>query len=457
MRMTKWAASRGARPLASTVLAACLAWPLSAAPQSPLTLRQAYELALQRDAVIRGARAAAEGRRERLPQARAQLLPNVSAGATANRNNLETTVPGLGGAELNTHQRYNSNFRALTVRQPLFRPYLTASVRQAEAEVADANALLDRELQSVAVRVFSAYLEGLLAQDQLALVLAQKQAYSTQLEAARRRLAAGAGVRTDIDEAQARLDMAVALELEARQNVDFTRSQMQALVDQPVGALAPVDEARLRVATSTGERLQDWTDRAEQSSPELRSLRARREAALQAVDKARSGHLPTLDAIAQWSVSDSNEVTRVTSRFENKTIGVQLNVPIFAGGSVNSQVRQALAEVEQADQALEATRRDLGLRVQKEYRAMSEGVLRVLALEQAVRSAETLVESSTRSFAGGSRTVVDVLNAQEQRVSAQRDLAVARYSYILAYIRLRALSGEADERAVATVDAFFRE
>ena len=474
MPMTKWAESRGARPLASSVLAACLAWPLAVASQAPpqpapsagepapvmpgqpLTLWQAYQLALQRDAVIRGARAAAEGRRELLPQARAQLLPNVSAAATANHNNLVTTLPGPGGAELTTHQKYNSNSQVLTVRQPLFRPYQTANVRQAEAQVADANALLDRELQSVAVRVASAYLEGLLAQDQLALVLAQKQAYNTQLEAARRRLAAGAGVRTDIDEAQARLDMAMALELEARQNVDYTRSQLQALLDQPVGALAPVDEERLRIATKPGERLQEWTDRAEQSSPELRSLRARREAAFQVVDKVRAGHLPTLDAIAQWSVSDSNEVTRVNSRFENKTIGVQLNIPIFAGGYVNSQVRQALAELEQAEQALEATRRDLGLRVEKEFRAMSEGVLRVLALEQAVRSAETLVQSNTRSFAGGSRTVVDVLNAQEQRVSAQRDLASARYAYILAYIRLRALSGEADERAVAEVDRWLK-
>ena len=202
--------------------------------------------------------------------------------------------------------------------------------------------------------------------------------------------------------------------------------------------------------------MKDWTDRAELTSPELRSCGRTSRPRSSEIDKARSGHLPTLDAIAQWSVSDSDNVARVNSRFDQKIFGVQLNVPIFSGGFVSSQTRQAVADLERAQQALEATRRDLGLRVEKEFRGITEGVLRVRALEQAVRSAETLVESNTRSFAGGSRTVVDVLNAQEQRVSAQRDLATARYLYILAYIRLRALSGEADERAVAEVDRWLK-
>jgi outer membrane protein, protease secretion system len=306
------------------------------------------------------------------------------------------------------------------------------------------------------VRVSGAYLEALLAEDQHELVMVQKQAYTTQLDAAKKRFSAGAGVRTDIDEAQARLDLTVAQELEARQNVDFTRRQLQVLVFVPVTRLAPVDPRKLDLSQPNPARLEDWTERAELTSPELRSLRAQAEASRREIDKARSGHLPTLDAIAQWSINQNDTVTQTNSRFDNKLIGLQLNVPIFSGGFVSSQTRQAVADLERAQQALEATRRDLGMRVEKEYRGITEGILRVRALEQAVRSAETAVVSSRRSFEGGARTLVDVLNAEQQRVSALRDLANARYQYMISRVRLRALAGEADSSVVDEISAWLK-
>ncbi|NKE66403.1 TolC family outer membrane protein [Ramlibacter sp. RBP-2] len=460
------------RPLAAVALAiAAAAAPLPAAAQdaagtgstprgatAPLSLNlaQAYRAALEQDAVIGAAEAAAAARRERLPQARAQLLPNVSANASRFRNDLESVQPGLAGQPVRSEQQYTSSSRALTIRQPLYRPFNFADYQQAKAQVEDANATLDKELQNVAVRVSGAYLEGLLAQDQLALVLAQKEAYTTQLDAARKRFAAGAGVRTDIDEAQARVDMTVAQELEARQNLDYTKRQLQVMVNAPIARLAPVDPDKLRATAPDPGALLRWTDRAEQASPELRALRAQLEAARFEIEKAQAGHKPTLDAIAQWSISDSDNVTRVNSRYDNKSIGIQLNVPLYAGGYVNSQVRQAVAEQERVGLALEATRRDLALRVEKEYRGLTEGALRIRALEQAVRSAETMVHSNRRSFEAGSRTLVDVLNAEEQRVTALRDLANARYLYMISRIRLRALAGEADEQAVQEINAWLQ-
>lgn len=433
------------------------ATPAAVAPLgAPLTLAQAYRAAMEQDATLRSARAATDVKRERLPQARAQLLPNVSANITRNKNDLTSTTPGTGGRTNVDETRYMSGSRSLTIRQPIFRPYQFADFRQAQAQVADANAQLDKETQNAAVRVVTSYLEALLAQDQLSLVLAQKTAYSTQLDAARKRFTAGAGVRTDIDEAQARLDLAVAHELEARQNVDYTRRALQVLVNMPVTSLVPLDERKLKLLRPDPDRLGDWTLRAETSSPEIRSLVAQREAARYEIEKARSGHLPTLDAIAQWSVSDSDNVTRVDSKYDNKTIGLQLNVPIFAGGQVSSQQRQAVADLERVEQQLEATRRDLGLRVEREFRGITEGVARVGALEQAVRSSETMVLSNRRSFEGGSRTLVDILNAEEQRMTAMRDLAQARYQYLLARIRLQALAGTADEATVAEVDGWLK-
>ncbi|MES2634402.1 MAG: TolC family outer membrane protein [Pseudomonadota bacterium] len=422
---------------------------------APLTLAQAYRLAFEQDAVIRVARAAADGRRERLPQARAALLPNLSAQATRNKNDLTRTEPGATGAPVTNNIEYTSSSRSLVLRQSIFRPFQIAEYRQAQAQVADANAILDKETMNLAVRVTSAYLEALYAQDQVNLAAAQKAAYTTQLDAARKRFAGGAGVRTDIDEAQARLDMALAKELEAGQHVQYTRRQLQVIINVPVTSLAPVDDAKLRQAPAPGT-LQDWVERAELMSPELRSLQAQRDAARHEYDKARSGHLPTLDAIAQWSVSDSDNPTRISSKYNNKSIGLQLNVPIFAGGLVNSQSRQALAEIERTEQALEATRRDLALRVEKEYRGITEGVLSIRALEQAVRSADVMVTSNRRSFEGGSRTLVDILNAEESRVQALRDLANARYIFMISHIRLKALAGIADEQAIEQANGWLK-
>ena len=305
----------------------------------------------------------------------------------------------------------------------------------------DANAILEREVQNVAVRVSGAYFEALLTSEQLAVVMSQKTAYTSQLDAAKKRLAAGAGTRTDIDEAQAALDLNVAQELEARQNVDFTRRQLQTLVNQPVDALATLDAGKLVLGLPVPHRLDDWTDRAESSSPEIRSLKAQVETARFEVEKAEAGHYPTLDAVAQLSRNESDTVTSVNNRYTNKSIGLQLSVPLFAGGFVNSTIRQTLADKERAEQSLEALRRDLGVRVHREFRGVTEGVLKIRALEQAVRSTEQVALSNRRSFEAGSRTLNDTLNAEQQKAGAQRDLAQARYVYLISRVRLQALAG----------------
>ena len=421
-----------------------------------MDLLQAYQAAQQQDATILASRAAAQAGRERLPQARSQLLPNVAMSVGRNQNNLVNTTPNSLGQEQTSETHYPSLNRTLTVRQPLFRSYLAAQYRQAEAQVQDAEASLAQDEQNLAVRVSGAYFEAMLTHEQLALVLAQRTAYTTQLDAARKSLAAGSGTRTDVDDAQARLDMNAALEIEARQNVSYTLRQLEMLVNQPVDKLATLDVARLELLEPQPNVLQDWIARAETGNPQLQSLRAQVETSRQEVKKAGSGHYPTLDAVAQWSRSESENILNVASRYTNASVGLQLNIPIFSGGYVNSSVRQALAGQEHAEQALEAGRRDLGVRVYKEFRGVTENIPKVKALELALRSADQLVLSSRKSFQAGSRTVMDVLNAEQQRMVVLRDLAQARYMYLIARIRLLALVGAADDEAVAAINRMLK-
>jgi protease secretion system outer membrane protein len=421
-----------------------------------MDLLQAYVAAKTQDASILASRAAADAGRERLPQAQAQLLPNISASVSTNNNHLQSISPNFFGQEQITDSNYKSGNQALTLRQPVFRTAIMAQMRQAESMVQDVEAILAQDEQNLVVRVCGAYFEAVLTDEQLALVMSQKLAYTTQLDAARKAIAAGSGTRTDVDDAQARLDMTIAQEIEARQNVDFTLRQLQALVNQPVQQLARLDVSRMQITNVNLGELDTWLTKAYQQNPQIKSLQAQLESARHDVDKANSGHHPTLDIVAQWTRSNSESVTNSANRNTNSAVGVQLNIPILAGGYVRSTVRQALANQERASQAAEAGRREIAVKVHKEYRGVTESVPKIKAFEQALRSADQLVMSSKKSFQAGSRTVLDVLNAEQQRMVVLRDLAQARYIYLISKIRLLALVGEADEDAIAQMNLLFQ-
>lgn len=432
-----------------------LAAALLATGASSMSLLEVYEQALEQDANIRASRATLDAGRERLPQARSQLLPSLQASMGRNYSDLDTTAPNILGAESTTNSTYYSFGKTLSLRQPLFNLSRYFQLEQAKDQVADAEAMHQRDLQELAVRAGGAYMEALLAEEQLHLVLAQKLQYSTLVDAATKALAAGTGTRTDIDDAQARLDMSLASELEVRQNMDYTRRQLEILVNQPVGVLNPLNLKNLASLPSDLPSLASWIELAQASSPEIRALTARAAAADKEISKAKAGHAPQLEGVLQWSDSGNENVTRLNSRFVSKSMGVQLVVPIFQGGYVSSQVRQAMADKTRLEEALEATRRDLNLRIHKEHRGVTEGALKIRALEQAVHSAEQLVMSTTKSLQAGVRTTLDVLNAKQQLALVSRDLVQARYLYLMSRLRLFSLAGTPPMAAIKEVAQVF--
>ena len=422
-----------------TLMGLALAAVCSAAPA--MNLLQAYEAALEQDANVRAGRAALASGLERLPQARSQLLPLVSANFGRNQNQLSTTsVNILGNASVSRDDYFSFN-QSLTLRQPLFNLPRYFQYKQAQDLVQESHANYEREVQNLVVRVGSAYMEALLASESLKLVEAQKKQYTTVLEAARRAFSAGTGTRTDIDDAQSRLDMALANELEARQNEDYTRRQLEVMINLPVMTLSGLGAQGVAALPDVVKALPEWVELAQTGNPEVKALLARLEAADKEVFRAKSAHAPTLEAVAQWSDSGNENVTRINSSFENKAIGFQLTVPLYQGGAVSSQVRQAVAEKTRVTESLEALRRDLSLRVHKEYRGITEGTLRIRALEQAQRSAAQMVDSTVKSQRAGVRSILDVLNAEQQVAAVNRDLIQARYVYLISRLRLNALGG----------------
>lgn len=427
---------------------------LYAAPVAAIDLLRSYELALINDGQLKVARAQADAGREALPQATAQLWPNVSLAYATGRTERTRTLGSLSEPT----QYFRTQSATLSLRQPIYRHYLFYQVDQAKAKMAGVEAQLDTDYQGLGVRVAKAYFEALFARDSLAFIGAQKITYEAQLRAAKLALKAGSGTRTDIDEIQARHDVLLADEIKAEQAVEAFTEQLQIFVGEPITSLATLDPARFHAEAHDPISLQEWVHRALEYNPELRMLGARRDAALAGIEMARAGHYPTLDLVLQQgqSVGDS---TNTNPRIETQTgyVGLQLNIPILAGGYVDSSIREAVASAEQARLAFEQAREDLRLKVKREFDALKAGVARTRALQVALTAADQVVLSNQKGVQAGTRTTLDVLTVEQQRFNTRVDLAQARYQLLVSWASLHGYVGDLNTERMGTISSVLRE
>ena len=424
-------------------------------PGHAMDLIDAYRAALLNDATYLAARASTESDSEVLPQAQAQLRPSVSYSYARNQVG-STSSSYVSPFNASPKLVYFSDNRSLSFRSPVYHKSLIAGYAQAQSNVQASLFNLKREEQDLSVRVVSAYFDVLLSQEQLQLIQAQKKSAATQLEAAKASFSRGFSPRTDVDEIQARLDGILADEYAAEQQADYARQALRSITNAVPEQLKGLKVSNFYADRSEFANLADWTARALQDSPVVIGMLHKRDAAEQEIEKATSGHVPTVDVVAQLSQSKGENAISPGNEYNNRSVGVQINVPLYSGGYYLSTTRQALASKEKAEQQLEATRRSVSLQVQKEYKNVTSGLTRVNALEQAVRSNEQSVYSNTRSLAAGIRSRLNVLDAEQKLAQAQRDLADARFSYLLAKVKLYSLVGAADESVIAQLNALFQ-
>ncbi|MDR0528990.1 MAG: TolC family outer membrane protein [Zoogloeaceae bacterium] len=416
-----------------------------------------YQDALENDAVFLAARTNTEAEHEAVPQARAQLLPNLSFSGSRSKNTSRQTSRGLFGEESRDYD-YDSHSYTLTVRQPLFRPYLIAAYSQARARSESAEAALRQGMQEVALRVGEAYLNALLIRSELEVNAAQREACRIQLLHAQKTFAAGFGTRTDIDEAQSRLDLADAQALELEHRREYALNALTAIVNRPLTSLTPLKSKALEEGMAQEfPALEIWLSRAETDNPRLQSLRADIKAAEQEVQKARAGRLPTVDLVAQRSKSESDSHTNIGSRYDNRVVGLQVSVPIFSGGYVNSAVRQTLLTLDSQKMRLEASRREVVLAARKEFDTVFQGARWIRAYARAVHSAEQTLRSTKKGLEAGTRQMLDILNAEQALAAARRDWERGRHQYLLARLRLLALTARLDEEEMRRFNAWFGE
>lgn len=413
-------------------------------------LLQVYRDALSNDAAYASARAAWTASREKLPQGRALLLPGVSFGANTTYNdreiNFRSGAPGAVG-------QFNSNGYNVSVTQPLYRKQNFVQYEQAKTQLTQGDVQLQLAQQDLALRVAQAYFDVLLAEDNVSLAGAQKEAISQQLAQAKRNFEVGTATITDTHEAQARHDLITAQQIAARNDLEIKRRALQQIVGKLPDSLAGLKQGYDILPPEPND-MNFWVDEAQRAHLQVGFQEATLEFATQEVERNRAGHHPTLDAVASYveSGSGSGLLGGAGTDTTSKAIGLQLSLPLYQGGATESRVREAVANREKALQDLENARRNAALAARQAFLSLTNGVSQVNALQQAVVSSQSSLDSTTLGRDVGVRTSVDVLNAQQQLYSARRDLAQARYNALLNDLRLKAAVGKLAEEDLARVN-----
>ena len=412
-------------------------------------LLQVYREALVNDAQYAAARATVEAGREKLPQGLAGLLPTIGGTANTVWNENEYSPRNLP----NWSRDFNSNSWNVNLTQPLFRWQNIVQYGQAQWQVAQAEANFAQASQELILRVAQAYFDVLYAEENLKAVRAAKRSIAQQLEQAKKNFEVGTATITDTHEAQSRYDLASAQELAGENDLQVKQYALRVLVGKDVGALSRL-RAEATLQPPQPASMEKWVEAAENDSFTVQAQQAAVEVASREVERMRAGHYPTLDAVANYGTNNAfSSNTRMETEAHN--IGLQLTIPIFQGGAVNSRAREAAANRNAAASSLENSRRTASLAAKQAYLGVVNGLAQVGALKAALVSSTSALESNKLGYEVGVRINIDVLNAEQQVYVTTRDLAKARFDTLLAQLRLKASVGALSEADLERINPLF--
>ncbi|MEY3945079.1 MAG: outer membrane protein TolC precursor [Pseudomonadota bacterium] len=418
-------------------LSLALAWAFAGSAQAQ-SLLQMYETAKGHDATYAAAKAQAEATQAKAAQAKAALLPTVGAGYTRSKTEIEADSTGV------TFADYTTKTTALSASMPLFRMGNIASFQQGQKSAALAAAQLSAAEQDLIVRAAQAYFDVLTSTQALASVQAQKKAVAEQLAAAKRNFEVGTKTIVDTRQAQAQYDLVVAQELNAENDLRTKKLALDQLVGTNNQQPLPLNTAKPLQAPLPAD-AEQWVQQALANNTNLKQLQVAYDVAKLETTKAQAGHMPTLDLTASVAQNryDGTHLTNPNSLTANnvRSVGLSLNIPLFAGFAVQNRVKETVALEEQARSSLEAGQRSVEQGTRTAYFGLLSGLSQVKALEAALASAQSVVDATKLGYQVGVNTNVDVLSSQSQLAQTQRDLTAARHNVLLGQLKLRQAAG----------------
>lgn len=425
----------------------------------PVGLLDVYRLAVNNNAELAAAHAAYQARTENVPQARAGLLPQLGIGAsnTSSRTQVDTKEPGEQTAERHAYS-YQAN-----LSQPLFRLDRWYQLKTAQADSEQAALELSATEQALILQSAEVYFAVLRSQDNLAASQAEETAFQRQYELASERFNVGLSDKTDVLQAQAAYDTASANRMQAEQLVADAFQALVTLTDHQLDALEGVRH-NLPIQPPQPNDASAWVDRALADNLQLRAMDFALDAAQQDLRTRKAGHAPTLDAVAQYQRGDNDSLgfanrgmpnsPTYSRHAEQGMIGLQLNIPLYTGGATSSQVRQGRHQLEYAEHSKESLRRQTVQNARNLHRAVNTDVEQVRARKQSIISSQSAVEATQIGYEVGTRTIVDVLDAQRQLYAAVRNYNNTRYDYILDNLRLQQTAGSLSPDNLLALDQY---
>jgi outer membrane protein len=461
MKSTRW---RLAAALCATLLLPGLA--------CAADLEEIYQRALRNDPILRQADANRLAAMEAKPTALGALLPQLTGSAGYTRDVSSLTGPQVVGYDTNGQPIFQTLSSSTTsdvrqwnvqLKQTIFHWDQFAALRQADVQVAQATVDYRAAQESLVLRTATAYFNVLAARDTLEASEASREAISRQLEQAEKRFDVGLIAITDVEEAKAAADQASAAVIEAKRTLASSREALRELTgDAPDELSRPGDDMPLVAPNPASE--DQWVRTALDQNLTLSSARLAVDIAHENISIARAGHAPTIDLVARKSGNNTGayELFQGTSYpagtiVNDKQIGVQVTVPLFAGGATASAVRAAVFRHRAAREHLEQTARETEHQTRDSYLGVISEIARVQALKQALASSQTALQATEAGYEVGTRTAVDVLLARQRLLDAQTNYARARYDYVINVLTLEQAAGTLDESRLQRVNSWLGE
>ncbi|MBD9362840.1 TolC family outer membrane protein [Methylomonas fluvii] len=411
-------------------------------------LLETYQLAKANDPEFKSSDINKLAIAETKSQSIAQMLPNLSFSANSSRNRLESTS-FLG----TTLQHYWDSKFGINLKQPVFHWDHWVQLDQADNKIAQAEAQFQAKQQSLIRRTAEAYFNILAAQDNLEFANSEKKSIEKQLEQAKQRFDVGIIAITDVYEAQAGYDRALASEIEAQNLLDNSKEALREIIGENAAELNSL-QAQIPLSPPAPEDLSSWSNAAENNNFSIVAQINQAEYVRKNVELQQSKHLPTLDIVAQYSEMDTGN--QYGLRGDNESFGLQLNLPLYEGGGTSSRSRQAAYEYEAAKEDLTKVKRSINRGVKDAFRGVVSSISRVKALDATSKSAEMAVEAAEAGFEVGTRTMVDVLTEQRNLYKAKSDYARSRYDYLINGIKLKEAAGSLNEQDLEQINQYLQ-
>ena len=414
-------------------------------------LVQLYEAAKGYDAAYKAAQSQYQANLAKAEQAKALLRPTAGLGATLSESDFNNMTSTNGDA------RYGTRTATLSASQPLFRPANMAGYQQGMKQVGLAQAQLKAAEQDLIVRVSQAYFDVLTAQESLAFVKAQKAAVSEQLAAAKRNFEVGTSTITDTREAQARFDLVTAQEIAAENDLRVKKLALDQSVGTPNTQPVALQSGANLNASVSGD-ADAWAQQAVNESPSVEQTRISLEVAQLETEKAKAGHMPTLDLTASYGGTRFRN-GNLTSRIDNNTatVGLAFNLPLYAGHATQNRIQETVALEEKARNDLEGAQRTVAQATRTAFFGVQSGLGQVKALEAAEASSQSALDANKLGYQVGVRINIDVLNSQSQLFQTKRDLAKARYDVLVGQLKLRQASGTLKAEDLQNINALLQK